>query len=429
MQFEQNYRLDLDMKLGPYLLALLISLPALGQKKLLFQDAVYEENIKTVMLHPPGAGVRDNLQAPVAPLSRQNLILEFDDIQESRNNYYVKLFHCNADWTKSPLLDLDFMPVYNEFNVNDYQYSNNTYLPYVHYRFQVPAVKLPGNYLVMVYRDGNKDDVVLTSRMMIFDSRATLAPNNNLVGNSALTATNQQINFTIGYRDLQVFNAMDNFKVVIRQNQRWDNARFNVKPSFIRDDIQQLEYRFFDQDKQWLAGNEFRFVDFRSLISPGRNTGSIDRTQKPFVLKVQTDQSREGLAYAQYQDLNGNFAIENLDYHDPALSSQYIFVDFTLNTPQLQGANVFVVGNYNHYARTEENKMKWNKATSSYETSIVLKQGWYDYTYYVESSTLPSTYFEGSHYQTENFYDVLIYYKSLTPMADLLVGYFVVPYR
>lgn len=413
-----------------YYLAVLITFSAFGQqKRLLLQDAVYEENIKTVMVYPPGTGVRDNLQPAVVALSQQNLILEFDDIQESRNSYYARIIHCNSDWTKSQLLDLDFMPVYNEFNINDYQYSNNTYLPFVHYRFPVPRVKLPGNYILMVYRDGNKDDVVLTSRFMVFSSQVGLATNQDLVGNSALSGTNQQINFTIDYRDLQVFNAMDNFKVVIRQNQRWDNARFGVKPSFIRDDISQLEYRFFDQDKQWLAGNEFRFVDFRSLVSPGRNTASIDRSQKPFVLKVAPDKSREGQAYAQYPDLDGNFAIENLDYREPALSCQYIFVDFTLITDELSGANVYVVGNFNHYARTEENRLKYNKATSAYETSIVLKQGWYDYTYYVDSPTLPATYFEGSHYQTENFYDVLVYYKSLTPMADLLVGYFVVPYR
>ena len=415
--------------LAALLSIVLLSSPTLAQKKLLLQDAAYEENIKTVMVNPPLSGVRDNLQPAVAPLNAQNLVLEFDDIQESRNNYYARIIHCNSDWTKSSLLDLDFMQVYNEFTINDYQYSNNTYLPFVHYRLPIPRVKLPGNYVIMVYRESDKSDIILTARMMIYNTQVNLAANNNLVGQSALNASNQQINFTINYGDLKVFNAMDNFKVVIRQNQRWDNARFNVKPSFIREDISQLEYRFFDQDKQWLAGNEFRFVDFRSLISPGRNTARIDKSVKPFVLKVAEDRSREGQVYAQYADLDGNYAIENLDYREPTLSCQYIFVDFTLRSDELKGANVYVVGNYNHYARTEENRMKWNKATSAYETSIVLKQGWYDYTYYVESPTLPATYFEGSHYQTENFYDVLIYYKNLTPMADLLVGYFAVPYR
>jgi hypothetical protein len=404
-------------------------LPSFAQKTLLYQDAVYEENIKTVMVHPPGTGIRDNLMPSVAPLSSQNLILEFDDIQETRNNYYVKIIHCNADWTKSSLLDLDFIKQYNEFNVTDYQFSNNTFLPFVHYRFAVPPVKLPGNYLLMVYRDSDKSDLILTARIMIFDNQVSLVPNSNLVGNSALNANNQQINFTIDYGDLQVFNAMDNFKVTVRQNQRWDNARFNVKPAFIREDIGELEYRFFDQDKQWVAGNEFRWVDFRSLNSPGQNTARIDKSVKPFVLKVAEDRPRGGQAYSQYRDLDGNYAIENLDYIEPALSCQYIFVDFTLRADPLKDGDIYVVGNYNHFARTEENKMKWNKATSAYETTIVLKQGWYDYTYYVDSPTLPPTYVEGSHYQTENFYEVFIYYKSLTPMADLLLGYFSLPYR
>jgi hypothetical protein len=147
------------------------------------------------------------------------------------------------------------------------------------------------------------------------------------------------------------------------------------------------------------------------------------------VLKVALDKSREEQAYAQYADLDGNFAIENLDYIEPTLSCQYIFVDFTLVADQLKNADVYVMGNYNHFAKTEENKMKYNKATSAYETTIVLKQGWYDYTYYVDSPILPATYFEGSHYQTENLYEVFIYYKSLTPMADLLLGYYSVPYR
>ena len=72
--------------------------------------------------------------------------------------------------------------------------------------------------------------------------------------------------------------------------------------------------------------------------------------------------------------------------------------------------------------------MVYNRSNSSYEaTSVILKQGWYDYQYFVESKTLPTYYFEGSHFQTENYYDVLVYHRSLQPMADLLVGYFGIP--
>jgi hypothetical protein len=251
-----------------------------------------------------------------------------------------------------------------------------------------------------------------------------------IAGSLSLTSTNQQLNFIVNYKDIEeVFNPMDNFQVTIRQNQRWDNARFDVKPSFIRDDINKLEYRYFDPSKQWLAGNEFRFVDFRSLNSPGQNTARINRTVQPYELSVQQDKTRDGLAYAQYRDMNGAYVIENYDFRNsPAqVSSQYLFVDFSLKSAELPDAQVYVCGHFNNWARTDENRMKYDRQSGTYKASLVLKQGWYDYQYCVDSPTLPMTYFEGSHFQTENFYEVLVYYKSLKPMTDLLVGYYQIP--
>ena len=401
----------------------IISLFISAQKKLSFEDKAYEEQIKTIMLYPVLEGTRANLLPAAAPLQQQNLVLEFDDIQDSRNNYYAKLIHCNYDWTKSSLMDLDFMTQYNETILNDYENSSSFFLPYLHYKFEVPRVKLPGNYLLIVYRDGDKEDLILSKRIMIYDPRAGLVQDNQLSGAGTLKASNQQINFTISYQGLQVINPMESIHVVIRQNQRWDNARMDVKPSFIREDINQLEYRFFDQDKQFNAGNEFRFVDFRSLNFPGQNTGTLNRSVKPFELYVQAEKSREGLAYSQYRDLNGGYAIENSDYQDANVSGNYIFVNFTLNTKQVNG-DVYINGALNNWQRNDENKMTYNTTTSAYEGRMILKQGWYNYEYWVDSNTLPGSYLEGSHFETENTYDILVYYKSLLPNADLLIGYF-----
>ena len=55
--------------------------------------------------------------------------------------------------------------------------------------------------------------------MMVYDPRAGLMQDNQLLGNGALQATNQQINFTVSYQGLQVLNPMEMIHVVIRQNQ------------------------------------------------------------------------------------------------------------------------------------------------------------------------------------------------------------------
>ncbi|HLZ16721.1 MAG TPA: type IX secretion system plug protein domain-containing protein, partial [Cyclobacteriaceae bacterium] len=154
--------------LATTLLALQVNLFA--QKELSLNDKVYEAQIKSVQLYPNMGGAQDFLQPSAAAIDQQSLLLEFDDLQDQRSNYYAKLIHCNYDWTKSQLMDLDFMSNYNEYPFTDYQMSSNTHVRYIHYRLQVPQVKLPGNYVLVVYRD-DASNIILSRRMMVFDSQ------------------------------------------------------------------------------------------------------------------------------------------------------------------------------------------------------------------------------------------------------------------
>lgn len=402
------------------------SITAAAQKSLRMEDAVYEPQIRTVLCYSLSPGISPGVPSAAAKLEAQNLVLEFDDLQEDKQNYYLRLIHCNHDWTRSTLRDLDILREYNEFPINDFGFSMNTHIPYVHYRIPVPPVKLPGNYLAIVYRDGDKNDIVLSRRFLVYQNLTYLMQEDNLVGLGNLKSTNQALNFRISYSRMEVLNPATTVHVNIRQNQRWDNARMDIRPSFIREDLKQLEYRFFDMDHSFSAGNEFRFVDFRSLNSPGINTQRVDRTQRPVELYVAADASREGQAYTQYPDKNGSFVIENLDSRpEPWLSAQYLHVNFTLRSPRLD-EDVFVIGAFNGFQRDEENRMTW--ANGAYSGKVLLKQGFYDYQYWVSASAArKGNYFEGDHFQTENVYEVLVYYRPFQPNADLLVGYFLIP--
>lgn len=397
------------------------SLAATGQKKLRLEDYSYEEQIRTVLFYPASNQPHPYLRPAAASLQQQNLILEFDDIQDNRDNYYLRLVHCTFDWKPSGLRDLDFMAEYNEFPLNTFTNSANTHLPYVHYHLPVPAVKLPGNYVAMVYRN-DRSDVVLTRRFLIYDSRARLLPDAALAGRGNLFPGRQQVNFSVDYSGVDVPNPLEQIHVTIRQNQRWDNAKINVPPSFVREFNKQIEYRFFDEQQLFEGGCEFRFVDFRSLQAPGQNTLAINRKVKPYELSVQPDKTRATEAYSQIRDRNGLYIIEDLDFGNGPLTGNYLFVDFALQHAPIQG-NVYVVGAFNMWARTPENKMRYNATKERYEATLVLKQGFYDYEYWVESPTLGPRHVEGSHFQTENYYEVLVYYRPFQPQADLLIGY------
>lgn len=395
-----------------------------GQKSLRMEDAEYEPQIRTVLCYSLsfGAGV----PSPAAKLETQNIVLEFDDLQNDRNSYYARLIHCNHDWSRSQLRDLDILRDYNEFPINDYSFSINSRIPYVHYRFPVPPVRLPGNYLLVVYRNGDRNDIVLSRRILIYQSLMMLVEEDNMAGLGNLKTTNQALNFMVGYARMEVLNPSTSVHLTIRQNQRWDNARTDVKPSFIREDIKQLEYRFFDMDHTFSAGNEFRFVDFRSLNSPGINTQRLDRSQDPYELYVVPDAPRGNSAYTQFPDKNGAFVIENLDNRmEPWITCNYVNANFTLRSPQLS-EDVYVIGGFNSWKQDDENKMTWSDGV--YSAKLLLKQGFYDYQYWVKpSAKINGNYLEGNHFQTENLYEVLVYYRPFQPNADLLVGYFLLP--
>jgi hypothetical protein len=403
----------------------IISSPSFAQKTLNFTDKSYEAQIKTVQLYPDLGGTRDYLQPAATSIQQQTMLLEFDDLQDHRDNYYVKLIHCNYDWTKSTLNDLDFLENYNENPITDYAFSINTHARYIHYRYQVPPVKIPGNYLLIAYRN-DRSDIILSKRMMIFHNQIALSKDNIFIGAGTLQRGKQQFNFDLDYSDIEILNPMENVHVTIRQNQRWDNAKVNLPPSFIRDGQSQMEYRFLDADKQFDGGNEFRFVDFRSLNYPGQNTGKLNRGIKPYELYVALDGARNEQAYSQYLDLDGNYLIENLDVGEASLTGNYLYVNFILKSPPITNADVYVVGSFNNYQRSEENKMTQN-TEGYYESRQFLKQGLYNYQYVVDSPKTSATAIEGSHFETENVYEVLIYNRPFRPNADLLLGYYLIP--
>lgn len=389
-------------------------------KNLRLMDLTYEPLIRTVLLHPPSNDPKVTLLPSVAKLGYP-LVLEFDELTAQRDTYYARIIHCNYDWTKSILMDLDFLNEYNEFPINNFEFSVDSHIPYNHYWFTLPPVKLPGNYVVVVYRAGDKNDIILSRRFMIYENRVSIGSEQNLIGAGSLARANQQINFNVNYKDIELINPLESIQVVIRQNERWDNMVTGVKPTFIREFDKELEYRFADENKLFKGGSEFRWFDIRSLNHPGRNVAKVDRSVRPFEVYIETDKPRGSESYSQLPDFNGDFVLENFDFRNTGYSN-YAYINFELASPEING-DVYVAGAFNYWNLNSENRMLYDSIAKEYYARVLLKQGWYDYQYVVRSKTLPPHYFEGSHFETENDYEIFVYYRPFQPKADILVGY------
>ncbi len=386
-------------------------------------DRVYNDNVRTVQLYSVnGPMPTASLNPPVVRLGQERLMLNFDVLHSGNESLMFRLIHCNHNWMKSVLSDLDFLAEFNAFPVNDFAYSIDTAVPYVHYRAFIPFVKLPGNYVVVVYRNNNPDDILLSRRFMVYESRLHFVRQSNLIGPGLAAELNQQLNFSLNYSRTEIINPRETVNVTIRQNQRWDNLVQGIKPTFIREHQRELEYRFFTSENLFPAGNEFRFFDMRSLINPGVNIDRADRSRQPPVVILAMDKSRAGDRYARYPDLNGQFVISNLDNPQPN-SAQYALVRFTLRSPQLPG-EVYLSGAFTDWQLAEPFRMKYQHEGGVYQAEVLLKQGWYNYQYVVNTPGPQANMLEGNHFETENFYEIFVYYRPLQPPADLLIGYY-----
>jgi hypothetical protein len=392
------------------------------------EDEVYKDHIQSVRLFPMGVTTGSQLDAPVVSiLGDKDLVLLFDDLAYDPEMYSATLIHCDADWKQSALKNNDFLVPFNEFNIQDYDYSINTRIPYIHYRFVIPKVTKSGNYVVKVYRRRDASDVILTKRFMVYEDLLT-------VGAAVVPPTQtadrkrwQQINTVVNYSKVEVVNPETQIKVVVRQNQRWDNAKFLTKPTFMNQSSKVLRYEDFGGGNAFDASNEFRFIDLRFMRARGQNIASMRVEEDAIFGETALNQPRAKEVYSQYLDLNGQYIVDNNDRPggDPELESQYVYMTFNLGVEQT-AEPLYLLGSLTNWGRKPEAKFEWDAQNKIYRTSMLLKQGWYDFMIGTENdSKFETNIFEGSHFETENQYEVLVYLRALGSRYDQLVGYVV----
>ncbi len=394
-------------------------------KQIVYQDAIYESQIKTILLFPADGPSFASGSSPVLPLAQPHpLILKFDEINtEDYDNYMAMIIPCTSDWKRSNLNEMEFISEYNEFPIINYEFSMTTKVPFTHYTFALPRVRLPGNYILAVYRDYNKADLILTRRFIVIDQKIRIESDLSLSAGVLERQENHQINFTLDYTNLDVPNPYLDIKVVLRQNQRWDNMIYDLRPSMVREDIRQLVYRHFNFENNFKAGNEFRFFDMRSIRYSGQNIEKIIMNEYGSDAFLYVDKTRGNIPYAHIDDLNGAYYIENRETPETHLESDYSRVHFFLELESPLKESIYIAGKLTDWQYNEENKMRYIEASGVYTCSLTLKQGFYNYCYLVPSHATNVNVLEGNFFQTRNEYEIIVYYHHAMLNTDVVVGY------
>lgn len=410
--------------LSVFSLFLLVSANAQWDTDFYTDNRVYQSGIRSVDLHPSDT----RLGEPVALLGEYNqLVLEFDDVETDDHYLKYTFIHCTHDWQISDMNQMEYISGFNEDMIEQYDYSFNTIVHYTHYQFSFPNENMTftksGNYILLVY-DDTPDHPVLTRRFMVLENSPAKV---NAVVHYATDVnqrfTHQEVDFEVLPASFAVRNPAMTLHATIKQNGRWDNAKYGLTYHSFSNNTFSFDYD--DGRNVFPGGAEFRTFDISTLRSNGDRIVSIDFEHRRNQAYVLMDEARPYSAYETRSTMNGACVYYNRDLPNP-YSEDYVNTYFTLKSqyPFTDG-DVYVFGELTDWRIMEDAKLHYVREQNYWEASFYIKQGRYNYQYvYVPhgSKEIDATYVEGSHYETQNQYTILVYFREEGTSYDKLIA-------
>lgn len=390
-------------------------------------DHVYMKSIRTVKLFQ-----QNNQQSlPMLTLGSADLLeLHFDDLGGYPKNYYYTFQLCNADWLPADVNVFDYIRGFTQNRLSQYRVSSIATTKYVHYQALLPERNcIPsksGNYLLKVYLDADTSKLAFTKRMLIVDKKVTIGAAVQQPFDNEVLRTHQKVQFSVNTLQLNIFSPQQ-VKAVVLQNNRWDDAVKDIQPVFMRGNI--FEYNG-EQDCVFPAGKEYRWADLQSFRFESDRVDHVDRKVEPNEIYIKTDVERNNLRYIFFRDRNGWDEINSTESINPWWQSDYANVHFTFapaNNQPFAGKNVYLLGEMTGNQVGDTSKMEYDAERGVYIKTILLKQGYYSYTYATKdirnrTGRAETALTDGNFWETENEYTILFYHRPFSARHDELVG-------
>lgn len=400
-----------------------------------YADYIYKESITSVLFHREGW----ELTPPVITYGTdEKLMLSFDDLDGDYSVWQYTIIHCDALWNPTDLWQNEYIEGFTDDYIRDYRFSYNTLQRFTNYSLTIPnenlKFTLSGNYILKVYPDGQPDNPILTRRFMVVEPLVTVKGFVRAATPVDLRFTHQEVQFSVFTGSYIISEPYRDLKVVVRQNDRWDNVVWGLQPMMLRGD--ELDYRYTDGSNTFEAGNEFRYFDIKSLRYQSERVRSYENRTDGYHVELLYDKNRATTPYITYGDINGQRLIKTEDANDPVVEAEYVWVDFFLPYPApVSEGGVYILGALTDWqfsapgnspvSSTGSGRMEYNYARQGYQARLYLKQGYYNYlyAYLPDGATKAETgLIEGNRFETKNSYTVMVYHREPGSRYDKLIA-------
>lgn len=401
-----------------YLLLIFIFTSAKAQE--VQTEVIPPYNIKTVSFVQNGNNV-----VPIFELG-DTFELQFDDLFGNEANYYFEVTHCDYNWIPTDIPKTDYVRGFDNQRITDYVNSFNTLQVYSHYRLAFPnqfttQLRISGNYMLKILNEDK--EVVFSRKFILYENHSTVAAQVKRSRNLSNIDYKQNLDFSVLSNDIVFQNPLQNVKILLLQNGDFSTSIKNIPPQYTIGN--QMVYKY-DKETQFWAGNEFLYFENKDIRAGSNNVARVGSNNDIYNAYLFTNQARGNQIYTNYQDVNGNFVVKNINGSNNEIEADYAWVYFSLSAPAFRlNKDIYITGMFNNYALSPEYKMDYNTDKALYEKAVMIKQGFTNFEFKVADKKGVIDYenaIDGNFYQTENEYTILVYYKESQDRYQRIIG-------
>jgi len=233
----------------------------------------------------------------------------------------------------------------------------------------------------------------------------------------------QQLDVEVNLNGYPVRDAATELKMIVRQNNRFDNQVSDLKPTYFSGSkLSYINNKMLIFD----GGYEYHRFDISSVYAAGIGVEGVKFQQGFYRAKLYDDKIQTSKLYMQEMDVNGKFVVnmQRATDNDTEADYMYVHVNLPLKQPFFDG-QVYLGGEFNYNLLNDASRLKYDVDAGVYSQTLLLKQGGYNYQYwFVPKGTTKASpeRIDGNHWETKNQYSIYVYHRGWGERYDRLVG-------
>ena len=389
--------------------------------KFIFSQSINPDNVKSISFQKQNENKFSNIFVGTI---NEKFSLSFDILSGLEHDLYYVIEHCDFNWEKSQLIKSEYIQGFDDVKIDNYSSSFNTYQIYTHYNISFPnsntSFKKSGNYIIKIVDEYG--DEIFRRKFILYENLVTVQTEIKRSREIEFINEKQVVNFEINPINIQLNNPSKTVKVKVFKNNELNYSVDNIKPQYNMG--RKLIYKY-DKELSFWGGNEYLFFENKFVRNTSINIRGFD-LEDIYSNFLFEDFSRKNRKYTYNPDINGGFLFNVNNSSNAEFEADYVNIHFYLQKPQAFDSKnkIYVVGDFNNYQISDEYLMEYNSRYNLFELVLKLKQGFYNYKYIAVNQEKKIIHGEisGNFDETENEYNVIVYYRNYGERFDRVVG-------